>query len=501
MAVIVDGGRGTGGEVVQNAVINDLSPQIDGVTDTFVLSDDQLLLHLFHNGVRQFDNYLKTGTSLVLSFVPELGDVLTAILGTDPPLMFGTAAFEDTSAFDAAGNAAARVAKIGDTMTGSLIIDASTPTIISSDDVAGALPALRVAQSGTRNTLARWATLEIHNPNDGDDVETTRYAGSATLQLRAGATRNLPRYIHFARWTGDGINNWIWGVNSSNVALMYSSDDLVHRLWMEPASETGHSSIAAAGTGAIKLNHHPNDATGTGGLDVHMGGTGGTANKRLLRVRKATPGDNASDTIVSINSEPGSDLLFRFDEAENARWTLKYDTGDNELSIYSDVAAKKIMALSDSGRVYFGAGSTPFHLVNILDDTDPVLHISSMTANLALAAAIDLMESPTAFGTAGAYGFRIMLNGTTNLFSIQSGSTTTVTDRLTITRDTGLVGINTNAATEQLDINGNGIRIRTDRTPASAGAAGNAGTIVWDAGYIYVCTATNTWKRAELLTW
>lgn len=38
-------------------------------------------------------------------------------------------------------------------------------------------------------------------------------------------------------------------------------------------------------------------------------------------------------------------------------------------------------------------------------------------------------------------------------------------------------------------------------TPASASAAGTAGTIAWDASYIYVCTATNTWKRVAIATW
>lgn len=38
-------------------------------------------------------------------------------------------------------------------------------------------------------------------------------------------------------------------------------------------------------------------------------------------------------------------------------------------------------------------------------------------------------------------------------------------------------------------------------TPASAGATGKAGSIVWDADYIYVCTATNTWKRVAIATW
>jgi hypothetical protein len=47
----------------------------------------------------------------------------------------------------------------------------------------------------------------------------------------------------------------------------------------------------------------------------------------------------------------------------------------------------------------------------------------------------------------------------------------------------------------------NAFRITTAQTPASATATGTAGTIAWDSSYIYVCTATNTWKRAALSTW
>jgi len=37
--------------------------------------------------------------------------------------------------------------------------------------------------------------------------------------------------------------------------------------------------------------------------------------------------------------------------------------------------------------------------------------------------------------------------------------------------------------------------------PATAGSAGVAGEIAWDANYFYVCVATNTWKRVALSTW
>ena len=39
------------------------------------------------------------------------------------------------------------------------------------------------------------------------------------------------------------------------------------------------------------------------------------------------------------------------------------------------------------------------------------------------------------------------------------------------------------------------------KTPASAAAAGVAGTITWDASFLYVCTATDTWKRVAIATW
>jgi hypothetical protein len=39
------------------------------------------------------------------------------------------------------------------------------------------------------------------------------------------------------------------------------------------------------------------------------------------------------------------------------------------------------------------------------------------------------------------------------------------------------------------------------KTPASASDTGTTGQIAWDADYIYVCTATDTWKRVAIATW
>lgn len=46
-----------------------------------------------------------------------------------------------------------------------------------------------------------------------------------------------------------------------------------------------------------------------------------------------------------------------------------------------------------------------------------------------------------------------------------------------------------------------GTNIEVSHTPSSASDTGHPGTLCWDANYIYVCTATDTWKRVALGTW
>jgi hypothetical protein len=65
----------------------------------------------------------------------------------------------------------------------------------------------------------------------------------------------------------------------------------------------------------------------------------------------------------------------------------------------------------------------------------------------------------------------------------------------------GSVGITTSSPTAKLDVNSDILRLRTAKTPASAGAAGNTGDMGADANYIYRCVSTNSWKRAALNVW
>lgn len=44
-------------------------------------------------------------------------------------------------------------------------------------------------------------------------------------------------------------------------------------------------------------------------------------------------------------------------------------------------------------------------------------------------------------------------------------------------------------------------KITNGNAPANAAASGQAGQIAWDSNYLYICVATNTWKRVAISTW
>lgn len=85
-----------------------------------------------------------------------------------------------------------------------------------------------------------------------------------------------------------------------------------------------------------------------------------------------------------------------------------------------------------------------------------------------------------------------------DLRTTSSGSLPTT--RLTVKSD-GKVGIATTTPTALLDVNSDVLRLRTAKTPSSATDTGNAGDFCWDANYLYICIATNTWRRLAHATW
>ena len=157
----------------------------------------------------------------------------------------------------------------------------------------------------------------------------------------------------------------------------------------------------------------------------------------------------------------------------------------SDLHIVGQVSLGNSVTTSNTGRA-----------LNLIS-TDAMVRV--LRVHVSYGAGVEMMTRASADG-ADTARWDMTTNGATAGFTIRDrlGGEQ---DRIVILHDSGNVGISTTTPTTKLDVNSDILRLRTAKTPATAGADGNQGDIAWDADYIYVCTATNTWKRSGLSTW
>ena len=157
--------------------------------------------------------------------------------------------------------------------------------------------------------------------------------------------------------------------------------------------------------------------------------------------------------------------------------------GGTNITVNSTNPVNPIVNFVKSAYDYFNSGSD--HFIKIYTDSG-------------YKAGIKFAERES-----GAYGFVLYHDGTYNKLKLaylnDSGDFSYTF--LTIDRINDYFGFLTVNPTALIDVNSDIIRLRTPKTPASASASGNEGDICWDSNYIYVCTATDTWKRTAISTW
>lgn len=62
-------------------------------------------------------------------------------------------------------------------------------------------------------------------------------------------------------------------------------------------------------------------------------------------------------------------------------------------------------------------------------------------------------------------------------------------------------GGNITLAGNTVVVDNDSLIVSQSKTPATATSPGTAGEIAWDSDYVYVCVATDTWKRSPLSSW
>jgi len=215
-----------------------------------------------------------------------------------------------------------------------------------------------------------------------------------------------------------------------------------------------------------------------------------------------SPGIYAIATSIISNVPSGSAYLLNFADTQKYRFAAALAEFDR-LSLGGTIGSSVdggAGSLALTNRVQFtGAGTA--------DSTKSIIYASAADGDISISVPsskyVELRIAGFATYTFG-YSSNLATTGA-NVFQIGDGSGSYIqSDGFGLLHRVS----NTYAHTFKVDttdvghFDSNGltvtkIMVTTSQSPASNGT-GTAGQIAWDANYIYVCTATNTWKRAAL---
>jgi hypothetical protein len=105
------------------------------------------------------------------------------------------------------------------------------------------------------------------------------------------------------------------------------------------------------------------------------------------------------------------------------------------------------------------------------------------------------------FTDRGSVKWRVTKNNGNGLFVISDPLGSPVTVAVFAPGGGGALGIGAPPEREGLDLAVGQLRVRTPSTPASMNAPGRIGEYAWDADYLYICIATNSWRRVAHEPW
>ena len=173
-------------------------------------------------------------------------------------------------------------------------------------------------------------------------------------------------------------------------------------------------------------------------------------------------GTDSTDSLLSLD---GVQPKIKFTESGQNRAEIFINDSDN-LKIVNRASNKHmVFEISDAGTLREGIRLRA--VSNIQGSTSPEVVIND--------------------GSTSLMDFRVESDNNTHMIYVDGAN--------------NKVGIGTHQPEAALDINSDSIRLRNSTAPSSATDFGHQGEIRWDANYIYICVATDTWKRVALSSW
>lgn len=328
--------------------------------------------------------------------------------------------------------------------------------------VTGTLP---IANGGTGQTTANAAfnaLVPSQTGNSGKVLTTNGSSTSWTTSLTAAGSNTQVQFNSSgvfgasANLTFDGSTLTVNGIAVTRGANSVGTNTIIDSIMQ--FNTTGNNNVAV-GSNALYSNTTGfyNTAIGSGSMFNHTTGESNTA-LGFFSLRSNTTGNN--------NTAVGSSTL-----GSNT-------TGANNVAVGEEALTQSTSSSNTALGFY------------------ALRNLTSGAGNIAIGEFAGSSVTTGGNNTLiGGFQGSTSLAGVVAINAGVSGATRVYID------SSGNVGFNTTSPTAAIDHTGSTLRLRTSRTPASASATGTAGEICWDSSYVYVCVATDTWKRTALSTW
>jgi len=356
----------------------------------------------------------------------------------------------------------------------------------------------------------------------------TFISGNSLLTTSAAAAAYQPLDADLTSWAAvvraSGFDTFVATPSSANLATLVTGETGTGALVFGTAPTFTTPTLGAATATSI-----------TGATDLTLaGGTVGTSSVVVSNTTAATTTTSGALRVaggvgvsgaVTVGGEISGGTTIRVTTAATSIGSLQSFAGDLYISVDQNANGNMIFRRNSGTEAMRITGSTgAVSIASSTASTSTTLGALQVAGGVGVSGALNVGGATSRFSSGSA---SVVVHGQTGGtgYYLRNGADTAdlaairnifgATNDLYFGQNSGWNSIvfqpggaasltlaSTGAATFAGAVTIAGTVIHTlSATPASATAAGTVGTMSWDANYIYICTATNTWKRVAIATW